>query len=303
MNENNGTSGLWAGLVAAQRAGRTVAKDGKNAHHGYKYATSEDVIEEARGALSAGELALFAEASSLREIIPASGEGSAYEPPLYVVDSVYVLAHASGGTHRITSSTFVMPEKGRPFDKALAAARTYDLAYTLRSLLLLPRGEADHPDQRDDRAWSPAKTVSAKSAIMAAAGRLATPPARDVLAEARQVEPVRATAKTDQPREEFRGRVDAAYAAYAALAASDAASTTAKADQPRIAGEDFRVRVEVARSRLAELIRGDQEEMDGARARASAKLGRATLGNAADWLANADVMIAAAVADAAGVVA
>jgi len=270
MNENNGTSGLWAGLVAAQRVGKTVAKDGKNAHHGYKYATSEDVIEEARSALGAGELALFAEASSLREIIPASGEGSAYEPPLYVVDSVYVLAHASGGTHRITSSTFVMPEKGRPFDKALAAAKTYDLAYTLRSLLLLPRGEADHPDQRDDRAWSPAKSAPARSAIMAAAGRLATPPARDVLAEARQVEPVR---------------------------------TTTKADQPRIAGEEFRARVEAARSRLAELIRGDQEELVDARARASAKLGRATLGGAADWLANADVMIAAAVADAAGVVA
>jgi hypothetical protein len=146
------TPGLAAGLVEAQRAAKAVAKEATNSFHKYKYASSEDVIEAARYALSVGDLALFADSATLREIIPGYGEGENYEPPMFVVAVTYSLVHTSGESHRLASETPVIPEKGRPFDKALAAAKTHDLSYTLRSLLLLPRGTDDGDvDARDDR--------------------------------------------------------------------------------------------------------------------------------------------------------
>lgn len=160
--ESTSTPNLCAGLVAAQRAARGVAKDSTNQHFRYKYASSEDVILAAREALSVGDLALYAESHLLEVLLPAvpgeRGEsGWLVEPadPILSVRVRYVLVHSSGETRLIESSTPLIPEKGRPYDKALAAAKTYDLAYVLRTLLLLPRGEpeADGVDSRDDSAW------------------------------------------------------------------------------------------------------------------------------------------------------
>src|SRR5258707_6928030 len=54
----------------------------------------------------------------------------------------------------IESETPIVEDKSRPMDKAVATALTYNLGYTLRGLLLLPRVE-DEVDQRDDRKYEP----------------------------------------------------------------------------------------------------------------------------------------------------
>ncbi len=58
----------------------------------------------------------------------------------------------------------VLPEKGRPVDKAEATALTYSLGYVLRGLLKIPRtADADDLDQRDDRGRDPTPRPPARA--------------------------------------------------------------------------------------------------------------------------------------------
>ena len=58
--------------------------------------------------------------------------------------------------------TPIIPDKGRPMDKAVATARTYALGYMLRDLLLLPRVEPSADvDARDDRGHEPKRRAKA----------------------------------------------------------------------------------------------------------------------------------------------
>lgn len=159
-------AGLCAALVAAQAAARAVAKDAQNTFHRYKYASAEAIIAEAREALAASGLALM---TVLRRFVAAAPDA-----PGGVIGRVelhYLLVHTSGETLPIESSTPVIPEKGRPADKAEAAAVTQDLAYLLRGLLLLPRDDdAAAIDARDDRRFEP-RGGSAPAAPGPKAGR------------------------------------------------------------------------------------------------------------------------------------
>lgn len=142
---------LAAALSAAQAQIEHVAKDQtfKAGNFSYQYAGSEDIIDEARRALSDNGLAFFAE-SALYE------PGSAETRSPAIVTVRYVLAHEGGTQYSVVSQTPVIPGPGRPDDKAIAAAKTYDLGYTLRSLLLIPRGDGEHAvDQRRDDAPPP----------------------------------------------------------------------------------------------------------------------------------------------------
>ena len=47
---------LYAALAGAQAIAGSVAKDARNPHHGYSYASAEAVIQEARTALSSAGL-------------------------------------------------------------------------------------------------------------------------------------------------------------------------------------------------------------------------------------------------------
>lgn len=145
---------LAAALVAAQKHAGNVPKASTNSFHRYRYASGEDVIAEARRALSDAGLALAVERYSVDH----------REPHDYLC-AEYVLMHESGDSRQWSSSTPIIPEKGRPADKALAAAKTYDLAYFLRALLLLPRVEEDapDPDRRDDRSHEPRRKAPAKA--------------------------------------------------------------------------------------------------------------------------------------------
>jgi hypothetical protein len=135
---------LYAALARASAAAQAVAKNATNSFHRYKYASAESLIEEARGALASAELAVL---PMLKEVVPSQiVQGGS------TLLARYRLVHSSGECIELSSSTEVMPEKGRPQDKAEAAASTLNLGYFLRDLLLLPREDAETSvDQRDDR--------------------------------------------------------------------------------------------------------------------------------------------------------
>lgn len=131
---------LQAALVRAQRAAKEVTKSSENKYHGYGYASAEAMIAEARDAIGQAGLAVITEWTV--------SEGR--------VNVNYILMHEEGGSMSLMSSTPILPEKGRPADKAEATALTYNLGYFLRGLLLLPRVEKGaEVDDRDDRDHEP----------------------------------------------------------------------------------------------------------------------------------------------------
>jgi hypothetical protein len=142
MTEGQGP--LLAALAKAQAQAQGVEKGSVNTFHRYKYASAEDVIAVSREALAGTGLAFVCTSATV-----AWGEPA-------VLTCRYALIHESGASLEITSETPVIPEKGRPEDKAVATAKTYDLGYALRGLLLLPRvEEGADADQRDDRHREP----------------------------------------------------------------------------------------------------------------------------------------------------
>lgn len=151
-------SKLAAALAAAQKQAKSVQHDGHNTAHGYKYASAEAIIEESRDALSAHGLALLRVASVLhRPTEPIEhvatnrrGESQAFHIPV-VYQRTDLLLHESGESLTLETEWPIIPEAGRPFDKATAAADTASLGYLLRDLLLLPRVEKGTGLDDDDR--------------------------------------------------------------------------------------------------------------------------------------------------------
>jgi hypothetical protein len=248
------TATLAAGLVRAQREAHAVAKGGRNKFHGYNYASAEDVIRAARDALSEGDLAILAMSHEIATMIPGGPE---VEPTLSVRIR-YALIHAAGESREITSETPIMPEKGRPWDKALAAAKTYDLSYMLRSLLLLPRGEDEASadvDNRDDRGWDKRRQGGGGDRAPAKA-----PP--------REPErPAEATAKTPPPAAPVRDEAFAAWwagmqeAGYTADATKALAARMFSVDSPRKLTPDQRAAVLTEARRAG----APERDMSGAR--------------------------------------
>lgn len=141
-------------LAAAQEAAQAVAKRGRNDQHNYRYATAEDVIQEAREALSGAKLALLPVSTAFIGV-PGSLDDNAGS--IGYLDIVYLLVHApTGQTHEIKMQEHVCPTPSknggwaRPLDKAIFAARTEGLGYLLRELLLIPRQDAPDISGRPD---------------------------------------------------------------------------------------------------------------------------------------------------------
>lgn len=147
------TPNLAASLVKAQAQMQAVAKGSKNSHHGYKYTSSEDIIDAARDVLNENSLSYTVESASY---VATPGEAVWNAVGLLVM--VFLLEHASGEQRRVTADIPVCPERGRPLDKALFAARTEGLGYGLRDLLLIPRKDAEDISGRHDRDDVPAVT-------------------------------------------------------------------------------------------------------------------------------------------------
>ena len=125
---------LAAALVAAQASAKGVHKDSRTSFGPqYNYSSTESLILEAQRHLSAHGLAL----------VPCSVSmlvGSV-DTAVALLERRYALVHKSGEERAIEQVWPVVPGKGRPIDKAVAAAYTASLGYMLRDLLLLARVE------------------------------------------------------------------------------------------------------------------------------------------------------------------
>src|SRR5207247_10285919 len=132
---------LYAALVEAAANAKAVEKDSTNSYHKYKYASAEAIMDEARGALtSAGLHALTVG----WEFVPRAVEATGPDGEARMFGGVagrmvvrYRLVHKSGEWLDFELSTPVIPEKGRPEDKAEATALAYNAGYFLRGLLML----------------------------------------------------------------------------------------------------------------------------------------------------------------------
>lgn len=151
MTETKGA--LAAALAQAQARARSVEKDAKNTFHKYAYASAEAILGEAKHALEGTGLALVPQNDAVAASPAVEGQTVSW-----VLTRGLLLVHSSGESIYLTTSWPIVPDKGRPLDKAVASARTTSLAYLLRDLLLMPRvaeGEdMDHgsrDERRDDR--------------------------------------------------------------------------------------------------------------------------------------------------------
>ena len=132
---SNPQADLYAALSRAQARARAVEKDARNQFHKYDYASAEAILHESKECLTSEGLA----------VIPSklfcSPLAEQWQGAVAMLNATWIVVHAAGGSLVIEGSWPVIPEKGRPYDKALAAARTASLGYLLRDLLNLPRVE------------------------------------------------------------------------------------------------------------------------------------------------------------------
>jgi hypothetical protein len=138
---------LSAALCKAQAAAKGVHKDGNNSFAKYKYASAEAIIREAQVHLQQAGLAVVA----LNTHLDVTGQVAEYGP-LLIQRRIYRIIHEGGQHEDMKQDWPVLPQKGRPLDKAAAVADTASLSYFLRNLLLMARVEAgmDLNDPRVD---------------------------------------------------------------------------------------------------------------------------------------------------------
>jgi hypothetical protein len=143
------TPNLNKALAAAQQKCRGASKDSRNNFHGYRYASAEAVITEAKSALADTGLALV---PIEQEIAESGGR--------YQLHRRFLLTHESGECLPLSVSWPAICDRAKPLDKAAGAAATSSLSYLLRDLLLMPRiddvddvaARADKPQPAADRA-------------------------------------------------------------------------------------------------------------------------------------------------------
>ena len=229
--QTNDRADLYAALVEAQRTANAVQKASRNEFHKYRYASAEDMIEEARGALHSAGLAVITTGWACAWG-PAPTTGTT-RTGATTVD--YLLVHAASGNDlHFTCTTATIAEKGRPEDKAEATALTYSLGYFLRGLLCLPRSDenATAVDARDDRGYSPAAAH--------------TPPKRPAFAP----EP-RNGGAGDSPEDAAQAFVEWLAVATTAARVDDIATRIKAAHLPADLLPPLREAVAAARARLA----------------------------------------------------
>jgi hypothetical protein len=160
MSETASTANIAAALVEAMGHVDGAPKGSRNAQQGYDYTSTETMIAFCRGALRAAGLGIAPIGESVEHradpVQMETRKGSAYVRDLWTFRFDWLLVHKSGETLPLSC---VMPAEsgpGRPLDKAKAGASSMALAYTLRDLLLIPRGEREvEVDARDDSGYMP----------------------------------------------------------------------------------------------------------------------------------------------------
>lgn len=140
---------LDGALLEAQRLVRSVRKGSRNRHQGFDYASSEDVIREARNVLLNCGVTAFRESWRLeyrpgRWVMPGTNK----RPEPITMDGVWMgilrmrVSHpASAEARHVEAEYPVVPTAGRPLDKATSAGLTTCTGYWYLGLLKIPRGD------------------------------------------------------------------------------------------------------------------------------------------------------------------
>jgi len=126
---------LHQSLLAAQKAVSNVGKDAKNSFANYDYVSAEAMITSCRRALHKSGLSFARTNWELK----SSEIG-------VTVFSKYVLTHAESGEQVEMVNEMIVPPNQKQLDKAVLAALTTGLNYTLRDMLMIPRCENDQPE-------------------------------------------------------------------------------------------------------------------------------------------------------------
>lgn len=179
-------------LVKAQRLVKRVQHDQGNTHHNYRYTSAEALLEAATEWFGQAGLAFVQygwrrEAPRAEEWLFASAENKTVSieesaPARLVI--LYALIHESGEVWEMPPTSIpVLPEKGRPLDKAEATALTYSLGYTLRGLLKIPRSDdGTDANQRADDDGEDRAAHRSRGRVIAPSGKLSEVRDRDELA-------------------------------------------------------------------------------------------------------------------------
>lgn len=161
---------LHDAIASAQGEAHAVEKDSRNQFHKYNYVSAEAMITDAKKVLGKHGLALVPQGFDLvpnpglmLETMNSRGEKSRHDAA-GVLRSSWLLMHKGGGSLQVSSAWPVVPEAGRPLDKAVAAARTASLNYLLRDLLQFPRVEEGTELDDDSRDAAPPQRQAAPKA-------------------------------------------------------------------------------------------------------------------------------------------
>ena len=137
---------IAAALCQAQGEIGGVQKGSRNDHQRFDYTSIEQMVVATRGPLRRAALAVIPTAHRI--------EGD-------TLVTEWLLTHESGESLPLRYDMPIVEGKGRPMDKAASASASQALNYLLRDLLLLPRGDREDIDGRDDSGYDPQAKRSA----------------------------------------------------------------------------------------------------------------------------------------------
>ena len=157
-------------LLTAQKAIKGIDKNGRNDVHNYDYVTAESMIAECREVLHNAGLVLTA---GDVELIPCAAD-------TMIVRIGRTLSLAGAEALTLTRDWPAVLSKGRPMDKAVAGALTEDLSYTLRDLLLIPRGDEEGVGMDDTKRSETESKPEPRKAAPRAAKKSSPPPSNGV---------------------------------------------------------------------------------------------------------------------------
>ena len=140
---------IWSALAQARAAMTPLVKDAENNFHNYRYTSADTMIGSGSRCLAAHGLSLIVTSAEI--VTQENGDKT--------LRSVLTLTHSDGGVCTIGPCDMpVLPDKGRPLDKALCSARTVGLAYCYRDLLGIERPDSDDDIAgRDDTSFAPTR--------------------------------------------------------------------------------------------------------------------------------------------------
>lgn len=147
-----GPGKLAEALDKARARCKAAHKDSTNTFHKYRYASAESILDEAKAALEGTGVALIPVRNELQ--VRGSGPNAVLNCHRWML-----LTHSSGEAVPVEFDWPVIPDRGRPTDKAYASALTTGLAYYLRDLLTMPRVDPEDDiagrEDRDESAAAP----------------------------------------------------------------------------------------------------------------------------------------------------